>query len=245
MLIRPRATFAAMSEPDAWFWPAVLLGVGYMVYLSGIGARMFELTGAVLARQVGNSSSARDPVLQIVLSVMPPIEGFVTIIQAPLTAALSWVVRCLVFSGLAAALRGARAPAGRVAAMVGWAWVPLLFQYCLIGIAVLVSPQVGSFFLGVQPDSDRLDAGAVGRLSWERQTMLMLSPFVIWNLLLCHIGVEETFKLPRWKAGIVVLLPTLIQFGFQIGMIALSSSFLKLLSGAGGSAEPASPIPRP
>ncbi len=71
------------------------------------------------------------------------------------------------------------------------------------------------------------------------QFLVYLSPFVFWNLALCVVGVAELFRLPRWKAGLVVLVPTVAQLLFLVAMYFVSLAMMDAV----GATMPAPPAP--
>jgi hypothetical protein len=212
MLLRPRQTLAGITEPDAWFWPAILLLIGYTLYMIGQGINGAAFQASSMQRSLGNRSTS-DPTLRFIMTAMPAILAFAMPLSAPFAAALSWGVRTAIFYGLARALGGIQASWARHFAVVGWAWVPLFFQYCILG-AIMLLPEGFAYFAGISSDTSIGGVSQSMRQKWHGQVILYGSPFVIWNLVLCTLGVEEVFKLPRWKAGLVVLLPTAAQIFF-------------------------------
>ncbi|HTE20669.1 MAG TPA: Yip1 family protein [Armatimonadota bacterium] len=240
VLVRPRETFARMGDPDAWFWPAILLLVGYILYYLaiGVGTARWQASfmGAMLARTRQPNPSAQNG-QAIMLAVMPVTQLFAAMLQVPVTIAASWAVRTVAFYGLARLLGGAKPHWARVVAMVGWAWTPLFFQYALLGILMLTVPQVLAFFLPLPKEPTN---PAPMRTAQSVQFLLYLSPFVFWNLALCVIGVGELFRLPRWKACLVVLVPTVAQLLFLVAMYFIS---LAMMDTFGMGTMPTPPAP--
>jgi hypothetical protein len=243
VLLRPRETFAGLQDPDAWLWPSVLLLIGYSLYLLAVALGtidyMLLVVGNAFQTSTGGSSAATAGVERVVRELMPAIQVFQATWQAPLHAIFSWGARTLIFYGLAVLLGGSRPPSSQVLAMVGWAWVPLLFQYAGVALLMMALPAVTGFFVPLPASLEEVDARAIASTSWRGQAVFnLLSPFVIWNLVLCAIGVSVVFRLPRWKAAIVVLLPTLLQVGAQAGWTFFST----LMIDQGGT-PPAAPAP--
>jgi hypothetical protein len=229
MLFRPRQTLAGITDPDAWFWPSILLLIGYTLFMIGQGINGAAFQSNALSRSLGSRSGA-DPVVQMMMTLMPAALAFAMPLSAPFAAALSWGVRTVVFYGLARALGGIQAPWGRVFAVVGWAWVPLFFQYCILGV-IMLFPEGFAYFAGITDDTSIGGVSQSMRQKWHGQVILYGSPFVIWNLVLCTLGVAEVFKLPRWKAGLVILLPTAAQVLFYALAYWGSMSMMGALSG--------------
>lgn len=235
MLVRPRETFARLHEPDAWFWPAILFLVGYGVYYQamalGTARLQFSMTGKMLQNTASGTAAAGDPVTQSILSAMPFIYLFLIAMSPLMVAAMSWALRTGIFYGLARLLGGGPAPWSRVMAMVGWAWVPLFFQYLLLGTAMLVSWQVFSYLQAAPADQSIGGAAQAMRGKWHVQVIVSASPFVLWNLWLCVLGVTEVFTLPRWKATLVVLVPYVVQLALVFTMYLGSLAMLDAMTG--------------
>lgn len=215
ILTRPSATFARMQDPDAWFWPAILMLIGYTLYMlaTGVGSAQFQMN---LANQMfspsGTAGRNAPPGFQnIMLWVIPATQIFLMALSPVPSVAISWTTRVLIFTGLARLFGGVRAPWSRVFGMVGWSWTPLFFHYALLGVLMLAVPSVFRFLAAI-PDTPGMpglgNTADTLRARWQGQVFLYLSPFVLWNLWLCFLGVQELFRLPRWKAALVVLLPT-------------------------------------
>ena len=240
VLVRPRETFARLTEPDAWFWPAILLLVGYTLYYLaiGVGTARWQASfmGAMFARTRPPNPSSQN-VQDIMLAFMPATQLFAAMLQVPVTIASSWAVRTVAFYGLARLLGGAKPHWARVLAMVGWAWVPLFFQYVLLGALMLTVPQVLAFFLPLPKEPTT--PGSM-RTAQAVQFLFYLSPFVFWNLALCVVGVGELFSLPRWKASLVVLVPTVAQLLFLVAMYFVS---LAMMDAFGLGTVPTPPAP--
>lgn len=232
VLRRPTATFAAMTDPEAWLWPAVFLLAGYTVYFLayGVGGARWQLGWMYSLMTTGNSptdQATAQAVRNMLAWLAPASQLFGNLLSVPMMVAASWAVRSGVFYGLARLLGGAKPPPGRVAAMVGWAWVPLLFQYSLVGVLMLAVPQVMSFFLPLPAEGGMPKAGEALNTQWHGQMLFYLSPFVFWNLALCVLGVAELFRFPRWKASIVVLVPAVLQLLYLLATYVLSALLLK------------------
>jgi hypothetical protein len=191
---------------------------------------------AYTSRVLQNVGAANQPpgFSQFMLTVIPSMQVMMLLLSAPFTAAISWAVRTGLFYGLAVLVGGSRAFWGRVVAMVGWAWVPLFIQYVLLGLLMLVFPQIYSYLAGV-PDSTSITAMAESmRQKWHGQVLIYLSPFVIWNLVLCVIGVSEVFRLPTWKAALVVLVPSVAHLLMQAAMYLTGLTIMDAMSGMPG-----------
>jgi hypothetical protein len=247
ILTRPAATFARMTDADAWLWPAVMLLVGYTIYYVayGTGGARWQTNWMMNMLATGGSNNNSDPSRQVITSVFswlgPASQFFGNIVQVPLAVAMSWAMRTAVLYGLARLLGGEKPFWGRVVAMVGWAWVPLFVQYALTGILMLIFPSVMSFFLPLPADGTMTGAAAEFSSRWHGPMLFYLTPFVFWNLALCTIGVAELFRLPRWKASIAVLVPAVLQLGFMILSYWASTALL----GAFGTMPGASPNSSP
>lgn len=229
MIIRPRATLAGLTEADAWLWPAVMLLTGYIVYYLPIGLGTGDVFGTMLEslfKDTANADRSSAATARFLMGFMPSSMVSVALWLAPLLAALSWALRSAVFYTLARWLGGDKPFWGRVVSMVGWAWVPLLFQYLALGVTLLVAPEVFGFFVASPDLTGAANPMAANQQKWQAQLMIELSPFVLWNLGLCVIGVAEVFRLPRWKSAIVVLAPTVAQILFQVLMYVASQSAL-------------------
>jgi hypothetical protein len=248
VILRPRETLAGLEEPDAWFWPSLLLLMGYGTYYLAIGVGMGRfMTGFMTAifrgPGGGNSASLPPNFLTIMGSMMPPLYIFLAVLQVPFYVALSWTLRTLVFYGFSVALGGARPRWSRVAAMVGWAWVPIFLQYVLLGVLMLAAPRIFTFFIPLPKDPMSAGSPAMANRQWQgsvAQILLEISPFVLWNMVLCMLGVEALFRLPRWKAFLVVFTPTLLQVLVQLAWIVLSLSLSR-----GMTPSPTAPMPVP
>ncbi|MGV3719423.1 MAG: Yip1 family protein [Actinomycetota bacterium] len=244
VLTRPRETFARMTDADAWYWAAVLLLIGYTLYYlaNGVGGARWQTSWMSDVLTSGNRGN--DPAAQSMDRFMAWVASasqlFGNVVSVPLLAAISWAVRTATFYGLARLLGGEKPAWGRVAAMVGWAWLPLFLQYCLVGALMLASPAVMMFFLPLPEQSGMAQAADNLTAKWHGQMLFYLSPFVFWNLALCVIGVAELFRLPRWKAGIVVLTPAVLQLGYLAANYMLSAALLKAFGTMPGS-SPAPP----
>lgn len=232
VLRRPTETFARLTDADAWFWPALFLLTGYTLYYLayGVGGARWQM--GWMASLLQNSSNSGDPAtrqaMQTMLSwVAPASQLFGNIIQVPLIVAVSWSLRSALFYGLARLFGGERPHWGRVVAMVGWAWVPLFFQYALVGLAMLLVPQVMSFFLPLPSEHEIGKAAHTMRTNWQGPMLFYLSPLMFWNLALCVLGVSQLFRLPRWKAGLVVLLPAVVQLLFMLGAYLFSAAMMQ------------------
>jgi len=225
VITRPRETFQRLQDPDAWFWPAVLFLIGYTVYYLAIGMGMARFQNEVMTRIYANPFPGSRPMppsmLNFMQKFMPGTQVFSATLQVPFAIASSWATRTVIFYVLARALGGSRPFWGRVVAMVGWAWVPIFLQYVLFGVAMMVSPFVFNLVVPLPKDMDVQQALLQARNNWHLQVLASLSPFVLWNLVLCVIGVQELFNLPRWKAAVVVLVPTVFQLVFHMGAFFL------------------------
>lgn len=232
MILRPRATIAGLTERDAWILPAVLYLIGYLLYYLALGwgsARWQAIWMQQMMVSSGRATSGQGAAAQFLntwLAIAPTFQLFGTVLQVPLTVALSWGIRTALFYGLARLLGGDRPPLRRVIAMVGWAWVPLFLQYTLIGAGMLAIPAVMHFFLPLPTDPAEIQTGEMMRKNWQGQFLILVSPFVAWNLVLCWIGVRDLFRLPGWKAALVVLLPTVGHLIFQLAGYLLSLAML-------------------
>jgi hypothetical protein len=122
--------------------------------------------------------------------------------------------------------------------MVGWAWVPLFLQYALLGIGMLASPRLFATFMFIPDPKHPIPTEAVMRYRWLMLGLRELSPFVLWNLYLCMLGVRQVFQLPRWKAALVVLLPMVLYMLFEVGMLLLANSMMKAFGGPNGPVLP-------
>lgn len=232
-----------MTDADAWYWAAVLLLVGYTLYFlaNGVGGARWQTGWMSDLLSSGNRSSepAARSVDAFMSWVVSASQLFGNLLSVPLMAAISWAVRTGIFYGLARLLGGDKPAWGRVLAMVGWAWLPLFFQYCLVGALMLASPVVMVFFLPLPEQGGMAQAAENLGSKWQGQMLFYLSPFVFWNLALCVVGVAELFRLPRWKATIVVLTPAVLQLGYLAANYLFSATLLKALGGMPG----ASPSP--
>jgi Yip1-like protein len=230
MMVRPRETLARLQEPDAWFWPAILFLAGYTLFYlaAGLGAARYQASLVDQMLSQPNRGSLPPGFDSLFRGLMPASQIFAMVMSVPLTVAWSWAVRTGLFYGLATILGGAKPALGRVVAMVGWAWVPLFFQYMLLGLLMLTLPQVLAFFVPTSVGEATRDPGAAMRTQWQGQLFIYLSPFVVWNLVLCVIGVSQLFELPRWKAAIVVLLPAVGQILFQGAMYLLAVNMMNV-----------------
>jgi hypothetical protein len=237
-----------MHDPDAWFWPSILMLIGYTAYLlaTGVGSAAYQLAVSnQMFGPTGTGSGQNAPPAafrDFLLWLIPGTQIFVTALSPVWSVALTWATRVLIFTGLARLFGGARAPWPRVIGMVGWSWTPLFFHYTLLGVLMLTMPSVFRFLAAI-PDTPGLGATAdTLRARWQGQVFLYLSPFVLWNLWLCFLGVGEVFRLPRWKAALVVLLPTiaylLITLAFYWLGISVMDSFRNF-----GTTPPAVPAP--
>lgn len=221
-----------MTDADAWLWPAVLLLMGYTLYYLayGVGGARWQTTwlmAMVQSSTAGGDAVAARSVTAFMAWLAPASQLFGNVVQVPLAVALSWGMRTLLFYGLARLLGGGRPLRGHVVAMVGWAWTPLFLQYALTGILMLAFPRVMAFFLPL-PDAAGMGRAAESmRHNWHGQMLFYLSPLVFWNLALCVVGVAELFRLPRWKAVIVVLVPAVAQLVFMMAGFFLSAAMLQ------------------
>lgn len=247
ILLRPRAAFAAMTDPDAWFWPAVLMLVGYSLYLLavGLGTARYQLEmmtqllspqpappgPAAPAAPSAPPTGAAGAVATWMPFVVAAGQVFFTALAPLWTAALSWTTRCLVFWGMARLLGAGPVRLPRLVGMVGWAWTPLFFQYTLLGLLMFAVPGLFETLNGVPKDpSATMDVAAM-RQAFVYQAAQYLSPFVWWNLALCILGVEAVFGLSRGRAAVVVLLPMAVYLIFLGAMYALGVQLMELFMG--------------
>ncbi len=225
VLVRPRETFRHLAESadrDAWYGPAYLLIIGYSLYFLAIGVGMARLMSAMAAP--GNATSPTPPGMADWMTfLMSASQLYTALWQVPLYVAISWAVRTGIFYGLGVLLHGDRPAWGRVVAMIGWAWVPIFFQYVLLGVLMLAFPPVMDFFLPIPEQGKPIDVMSLQNSKWQGQVLFQASPFILWNLYLCTVGVANVFRLPTWKASVVVLVPALAQILFNIGAYFLST----------------------
>ena len=243
VLVRPRETFARLADRDAWFWPAILLLVGYTLYYLaiGVGSARWQLAlMSTMLQRSGQQNPSSQSAQTAILAFVPAVQLFAAMLQVPVTIATSWALRTSLFYGLARLLGGAKPHWARVLAMVGWAWVPLFIQYTILGILMLTVPQVLALFLPLPKPTATPPTMQMMRSNSLVQLVLYVSPFVIWNLALCVVGVAELFRLPRWKASLVVLVPTVLQLLFMVAMYFVSLSMMEAF-GAGALPAPNGP----
>lgn len=245
VLRRPAETFAKMTDADAWFWPAIFLLVGYTLYYLayGVGGARWQIgwMGGLLQRGGATNDPAAEQAMQTILAwVAPASQLFANVVQVPLTVAVSWTLRSLTLYGLARLFGGEKPFWGRVVAMVGWAWLPLFVQYAVVGVSMLVSPQVMSFFLPLPSGQEIGRAAQSMRSNWQGQMLFYLSPFVFWNLALSVIGVSVLFRLPRWKATLVVLIPAVVQLLFMLLSYFFSTAMMQSFGNMPGASPPPS-----
>jgi hypothetical protein len=238
MIVRPRATLAGLTDADAWFWPSILLLIGYSLNILPLGIGMGKWGAGFISQAMSTSSPSPSSAQAAAMmrSIMAPIQIYAAMLQVPAYVAATWAVRTLIFYGFAHLLGGAKPAFRRVVAMVGWAWVPLFFQYVGIGVAMLLYPRLFTLLVPIQDPREPINMAAMHHAQWVAQAIRELSPFVFWNLAICVIGVADLFRLPRWKAAIVVLLPTVVQIVLQLAMSLLASS----MAGAMGTGMPGS-----
>lgn len=197
---------------------------------------------ASLLRNSGGNSDAAQQAMQTMMSwLAPATQLFGNLLQVPLIVAVSWAMRTATFYGLARLFGGERPHWSRVVAMVGWAWLPLFFQYALVGLLMLLLPPVMGFFLPLPSGSEMGRAGHLMRASWQGPMLFYLSPLVFWNLVLCTVGVSELFRLPRWKATLVVLLPAVVQLLFMLGAYLFSAAMMQSFGTMPGNSPPHAP----
>jgi len=243
MLLRPRETMRGLREPDAWLGPAILLFIGYTVYYIPVALGIAEFASGAFLRaiqdqQMDPSASRQADFLRVMSGAMWTAPLFSSLWQVHLTAAASWAIRTALFYFLGRAAGGEPAPWYRVLSMVGWAWVPLFIQYVLIGLAMLMAPQVFELFVPL-PSIDDMREGESsfggGQQGSLVQVLILFNPFVVWNLVLCTLGLEEIFKLPRWKAALIVFIPTLLQVLLAVGLYLYAGALTDLMgSDTGG-----------
>src|SRR5690349_19806272 len=113
MIVSPREVFAGLTDGEAWFWPAVMLLVGYTVYLlpAGLGsARWMGDTFAAMLQSPSMAPTTADPssakVMRFMVGFMPIAQVFSAMWQVPLYVALTWATRTGIFYGLARAFGG-------------------------------------------------------------------------------------------------------------------------------------------
>jgi hypothetical protein len=245
VLLRPRQAFARLDDADAWFWPAILLLTGYTLYYLAIGVGMAhyqqEMMSRMLLKPLPGSKPVAVAATKWMLSVVPASQVLLGLLQVPFAIAASWAMRTTLFYLLARALGGAKPFWGRVVSMVGWAWLPLFIQYCLLGGVMLFVPAAFGFFVPLPASQDLSEAMSMAQEKWRLQALTSLSPFVLWNLALCILGVQEVFKLPRWKAVLVVAIPAVAQLLFEVG----SHFFGMWMLSAFGGTPPTAPAPQP
>ena len=248
MIVRPRETLEGLREPDAWFWPSILMLIGYTLFFLAYGVRSAEYTaatmGAAFKQSGANPNSAAGMVEQAMGAWLPVGMLFYYLLLVPFSTALSWATRTLLFYALARLLGGSRPFWGRVVAMVGWAWVPLFLQYAGVGLLVLLVPQASSFFIPFPRDGSQADPIATTRTQFQAQALLQVSPFVFWNLGLCILGVRQLFQLPGWKAAAVVLIPTVAYGLYQLANYLFAMLMFQWMSPSAPVPVPGSPAPR-
>lgn len=243
MLLRPRETMRGLLEPDAWLGPAILLFIGYTVYYIPVALGIAEFASGAFLRaiqdqQVDPSASRQADFFRVMSGTMWTAPLFSSLWQVHLTVAASWAIRTALFYFLGRAAGGERAPWYRVLSMVGWAWVPLFIQYMLIGLAMLMAPQIFELFVPLpsieemREGESSFSGGSQGSLV---QVLILFNPFVVWNLVLCTVGLEGIFKLPRWKAALIVFIPTLLQVLLAVGLYLYAGALTDLMgSDTGG-----------
>ena len=236
MITRPTATLAGLTDPDAWFWPSIMLLVGYTLFYPPIAVGMARfgaaaVTQSLTMRTTATGSGPNASAINMVRTVLPISYMFAVMLQVPVYVAISWATRTVIFYGFSRVLGGVKANWGRVVAMVGWAWVPLFIQYVVTGAAMLVSPKLFSLLMFVPDPKHPLPTEEMMRYRWMMLGLRELSPFVLWNMFLCVLGVREVFQLPRWKAALVVFLPMVLYLLFEVAMLWLSNSMVKAFGG--------------
>lgn len=241
VLLRPTASFARMTDADAWFWPAIFLITGYTLYYLAVGVGGARWQIGWMSNLLRSSTPNPDPAAERAVQGMfvwiaPASQLFGNVVQVPILVALSWSLRSLTFYGLARLFGGEKPFWGRVVAMVGWAWLPLFVQYAVTGVLMLIFPQVMSFILPLPAEQQLGNAAQSLRANWIGPMLFYVSPFVIWNLCLCTLGVAELFRLPRWKATLVVLLPAVAQLLFLLLGYYFSATMMQSLSHPPGTA---------
>ena len=246
VLRRPAETFARMTDADAWFWPAIFLLVGYTLYYLayGVGGARWQIgwMGSLMRSSGTSTDPAAERTMQTVMAwIAPASQLFGNVVQVPVTVALSWSLRSLTLYGLARLFGGEKPFWGRVVAMVGWAWLPLFIQYAVVGVSMLLFPQVMSFFLPLPSGHEIGRAAQSMRTNWQGQMLFYLSPFVFWNLALCTLGVSTLFRLPRWKAALVVLIPAVAQLLFMLAGYFFSAAMMQSFGNTPGATPPHSP----
>lgn len=248
VLRSPAETFRRMTDADAWFWPAIFLLIGYTLYYLayGVGGARWQVgwMSSLWQSSGASPSPESEQTMPTVLSwLAPALQLFGNVLQVPLTVAVSWTLRTLTFYGLARLFGGERPFWGRVVTMVGWAWLPLFFQYALTGVLMLLLPQVMGFFLPLPSGHELGHTAHSMRSNWQGPMLFYLSPFVFWNLALCAIGVAEVFQLPRWKATLVVLIPAVAQLLFMLAGYFLSAAMMQSFGTTPGNTPQPPPTP--
>lgn len=229
MLFQPRATMQDLVETDAWVGPAIMLLLGHTIYYLPIALGIADFMSSAML-QVLRSPSVRttgppDAFVRGFSGAMWAVPLFASLWQVHLTAATSWAIRTAIFYFLARSAGGGRAPWWRVFSLVGWAWIPLFFQYLLIGIGILALPGLFGYFVPLPDVSQFTDSDPAAVSSGTSslvQVLLLFNPLVIWNLLLCTVGLADLFRLPRWKSALIVFVPTLLQVLLVAGLYLYS-----------------------
>ena len=60
VLTRPSRTFDAMTDPDAWVFPAIVMFLGYLVYMLASGVRAAELMHRLMDESGSKITSQRE-----------------------------------------------------------------------------------------------------------------------------------------------------------------------------------------
>lgn len=226
VLTRPSRTFDAMTDPDAWVFPAIVMFLGYLVYMLASGVRAAELMHRLMDESGSKITSQREggEFLSLMSIWMGSAQIYSSTYGAPFAAAASWMARTAIFMGLGRLLGGAAVPWGRVASMVGWSWTPIFIHYVGLGLAILLIPAVANWVIPIST-SGAVNSSQVYTDSLRASVFLSASPFVLWNLALCVCGVRTLFRLSGLKAAVVVLLPTAAQLGLQYAAFELFRAF--------------------
>src|SRR4051812_2797225 len=78
ILLRPAATFRAMTDPDAWYWPAVMYAVGYLLFLVPVSYTSGRLQIAMLHQSMTPNGSQVPPGMDWMMTLMPVMTVFGT-----------------------------------------------------------------------------------------------------------------------------------------------------------------------
>jgi len=233
VITRPQAAFERLARNPEWVLPTVML-------LLGIGALRIT-QGMASARYVTEMMQrAPQPRGTFPTEMVGGFTLIISVFTVPIIVAGTWFVRTGILWILGLLFSGEGEFMALLSA-IGYAWLPFLMQHLLLAALYLAIPDV----ILQRPDMSQLKDPAVMQAVVYRGLLWSvgqhLSPFAIWNLILCTMAVGATLKLSRGQAIAVALIPWILQLIWRVGSMLFWAELSSLFSGM----TPQTPAPYP